>query len=241
MDTSPSAPRLRVVVDDRETRHGLACAIAAWGREVEVGRLAVGDVAIGTRVVVERKTVADFVSSIADRRLPDQAYALRGCSARPLLVVEGDDPAAAERVDPQILRGALGSLLVGYGIPVLRTLSMRDTARWIAEIAVREERRLARLAAQEHAAPTARTPVEVLAAIPGVGPWRARKLVESLGSPGAVFRADERTLRGVPGVGRVVARRIRELDGGAGEVSDAPAPLRAGPPTHAIETAARIR
>ena len=53
--------RLTVVVDDRERRPGLAEAIAALGRTVEVARLPVGAMEIGPRVLVERKTVSDFV------------------------------------------------------------------------------------------------------------------------------------------------------------------------------------
>jgi hypothetical protein len=74
VSTDIAAPHVAVIVDDREGRSGLAAAIAARGRDVTVARLDVGDVAIGDRVLVERKSIADFVASVVDRRLFDQAY-----------------------------------------------------------------------------------------------------------------------------------------------------------------------
>jgi ERCC4-type nuclease len=107
-----------------------------------------------------------------------------------------------------MLRGTLASLFVGYGIPVLRTASVEETSEWIDDFARREQRRLARRFAADR--PEAeRTAIEMLAAIPGVGRWRAERLIEAAGPVAAVLSADERSLRGIPGIGRVTARRVR--------------------------------
>lgn len=205
---SAEPARLTVVVDDRERRPGLADELARLGRRVAVGRLPVGDAEIGPRVLVERKTVADFVLSVEDGRLFEQAWALRGACRRPLLVVEGEDAYDAARLSPRSLRGILAALLVGNGVPLLRTASIAETAEWIEVIARREERRLARNRAD--VAPTdARVAMDVLGAIPGVGDGRARRLVERFGSVRAVFTADEDALCEVPGIGSVTARSIR--------------------------------
>jgi DNA excision repair protein ERCC-4 len=213
---------ITVVVDDREPRPGLADAIASIGRPVVVGRLPVGDVEIGPRVLIERKTVADFVLSVEDGRLFEQAWALRGASWRPLLVVEGEAPYDAARLSSRQMRGILASLVVGCGVPLLRTASTSETALWVDAIARQEERRLARRGPRTK--PTdARVAMDVLGAIPGVGDGRARRLVERFGSVAGVTGADERDLCEVPGIGLTTARAIREALGGAGRVSESAA------------------
>jgi ERCC4-type nuclease len=218
-------PRLAVVVDDRESRSGIADTLAALGRQAVVARLAVGDFAVGGRVIGERKTVADLVASILDRRIFDQAYELRGACARPLVIVEGTDAAAAARLPPALMRAVLASLLVGYGLPVLRTTDVSDTAAWIDDIARREERRIARRAAAARRSAVTRTTLDLLAAIPGVGAARAQALATAIGPPATVLTADTRALREVPGVGRVTAARIQAAaTGSAARASGSAAP-----------------
>jgi len=221
MSESSCVPTVRIVVDDRETRAGLADVLGRTGLTIEIARLPVGDVAIGTRILVERKTTADFAASIVDHRLFDQAYALRGACSRPLIVIEGDDALGFGRVPVDRARGALTALLVSYGIPLLRTHSIDDTAAWIGLIVARETRRLERIARASKRREESRTALDVLCAIPGIGPRRAANLVKHIGSPRAVFNAEQRTLRDVPGVGPVVARRIEDAADGSGRVAEA--------------------
>ena len=62
---------LRIIVDDRERADGkvLAALAARDDVTVEIARLEVGDYRVERRVVVERKTVADFAASLIDGRL----------------------------------------------------------------------------------------------------------------------------------------------------------------------------
>ncbi len=82
---------VRITVDDREAAGGLVAEVAARWSPTFVGRLEIGDVEVGARVVVERKTVPDLVASLHDGRLFEQAAAMDRAWARPLLVVEGED------------------------------------------------------------------------------------------------------------------------------------------------------
>ena len=211
---------LRLVVDDRESRSGLADALAARWPAVAVGRLSVGDVEVGPRVLVERKTVADFVLSIEDGRLLTQAWAMtRACEA-PLLVVEGEDAFDAARIPPRALRGVVLTLLLRCRVPMLRTASVEETADVVAHVAAQEERRLARLA--EPPAPKAgRAAMDVLASIPGIGDLRARRLLDTFGSVRAVLTADDDALLDVPEVGHATVRALRRTVDGVREVAPA--------------------
>jgi DNA excision repair protein ERCC-4 len=233
-DEPPDGPLpLRVTVDDREARSGLAAAVGALWPAVYVGRLAVGDVEIGSRVVVERKTVADLVASLEDGRLFQQARALTQTAASPLLVVEGEDALDAAVLTARSLRGVLLTLVTGFRLPVLRTGSVEETAVFVAHIAEQEARRAARWTGATGERPRAvprpdRTALDVLGAIPGVADTRARRLLEQFGSVGAVLGAGPRELDEVPGVGpRTAAAVRRAAASGAGPAPPSPRSGRA--------------
>lgn len=229
MTSSNSLMAVRVTVDDREGASGLAERLAALWEPVFEGRLGVGDVEIGRRIVVERKTVADFASSLADGRLFRQASALARRVQRPLLIVEGEDSLDAAGLDPKALRGVLLTLVSGFRIPLLRTSSTEESAVLLAQLAGQESRRLARIGdANKNSRGSPGIPLDVLGAIPGVGDRRARRLVSRFGSAGAVLAASDAELRGTPGIGEETARSIRSAAGGGRSNSDV-AP-RARPP-----------
>jgi hypothetical protein len=82
--------------------------------------------------------------------------------------------------------------------------------------------------------------VDILGSIPGVGDFRARRLINRFGSLAAVVTAEDDALLDVPGVGKSTVKRIREVtqaraesrpfgpydSGGAGDgaVSEPPPP-----------------
>ncbi len=203
---------LRIVVDDRERAAGLPEAVATLWPETYVGRLPAGDVEIGPRILVERKTMTDFAASLADGRLFRQAHGLSRAASHPLLILEGEDSLDAAGIPPRALRGVLLTLLVGYRLPLLRTGSLSETAVWLARIAKQESRRLAR---RDRPAP--RTPVrealDILGAVPGVGDARARRLVRAFGSIRAVLAASEEELAATPGIGPAIARSVARAGG----------------------------
>ncbi len=68
---------ISVIADDREQRSGVVQALQDMDAvHVEIGRLAVGDYFAENRLIVERKTLADFSVSIIDGRLFRQAVKL---------------------------------------------------------------------------------------------------------------------------------------------------------------------
>jgi Fanconi anemia group M protein len=200
------ATALRITIDDREPS-GFAQAVAARWTPSAVGRLPVGDVEVGSRVLVERKTVPDFVASLEDGRLFRQAAALTRACHRPLLVVEGTEAYEVLGVAPEALRGVLLTLTVAFRLPMLRTSDAAETAECIVRIARHEARRAARLTRPRTPTP-GRQALAVLASIPGVGDERARRLLNAFGSVAAVASASEQELRRVELVGEALARAI---------------------------------
>ncbi len=206
---------LLITIDDRERDTGLMAALrAVEGVEVQVRRLKVGDIEAGDLLLFERKTPADFAASIADGRLFAQAGRLRGSNRRVALVIEGRtaDWTGLKVPRPGLL-GAMVSLGLVFGLPILRSASPTETAR-IVLYAARQVAALSdRVFLPRGNRPRGRRRAQLLLLqrLPGVGAERAGRLLDHLGTIEGVVTATEKELRAVPGIGKTTARAIRGL------------------------------
>jgi len=204
-----------IFVDYRE--RDMAKLLESMGLEVTLRNLEVGDYAISERVAVERKTARDFVSSIIDpqRNLFRQMADLARTYDRPILILEGRDFYSTQ-MSPASIQGAMASVAIDYGVPIIPTEDQNETANVIA-LLVRRENKEGR-EPKAHGHKTARTLKEqqeyLISAIPSVGPRVARNLLRHFGSIQQVMTASVEELREVTLVGPKIAERIRELVGG---------------------------
>ncbi|WP_348304551.1 DEAD/DEAH box helicase [Methanothrix sp.] len=206
--------RDKIFVDPRE--RGMARLLEGRGLEVTLKNLEVGDYVVSDRVAIERKTAQDFVASIIDpeRNLFRQIADLARSYERPVLILEGRD-LYSRQVSASSIQGALASVAVDYGVPIIPTEDQEDTASVITMLAARERR--AGHEPKLHGHKTARTLKEqqeyLISAIPSVGPSVARKLLRHFGSIEKVIAASKEELQEVDMVGPKIAERIRELVG----------------------------
>ena len=206
--------RNKIYVDPRE--RGMARLLEGRGLEVTLKNLEVGDYVVSDRVAIERKTAQDFVASIIDpeRNLFRQIADLARSYERPVLILEGRD-LYSRQVSASSIQGALTSVAVDYGVPIIPTEDQEDTASVITMLAARERR--AGHEPKLHGHKTARTLKEqqeyLISAIPSVGPSVARKLLRHFGSIEKVIAASKEELQEVDMVGPKIAERIRELVG----------------------------
>ena len=210
---------VEVVIDQRELDSTIARDLSTRdGLRTRLETLAVGDYVLSDRVVVERKTVADFLDTLVggDRSLFEQARDMSRHYSRPVVVVEGSGLYEERNVHPGAIRGALASLTVDFGLSVLRTRDESDTTELLATIAEREQTERDRTVSV-HGEKSAKTLDEqqeyVVGSIADVGPVTAQSLLSHLGSVEAVMTATEEELREVRGVGAKTAARIREVVG----------------------------
>ncbi|MDD5257233.1 DEAD/DEAH box helicase [Methanothrix soehngenii] len=206
--------RNKIYVDPRE--RGMAKLLEGRGAEVTLKNLEVGDYVVSDRVAIERKTAQDFVASIIDpeRNLFRQVADLARSYERPVLILEGRD-LYSRQVSASSIQGALASVAVDYGVPIIPTEDQEDTASVITMLAARERREGHE--PKLHGHKTARTLKEqqeyLISAIPSVGPSVARKLLRHFGSIEKVIAASKEELQEVDMVGPKIAERIRELVG----------------------------
>ncbi|PSP71965.1 Hef nuclease [Halobacteriales archaeon QH_9_66_26] len=208
-----------IVIDQRELDSSIARDLSTReGAKTRLETLAVGDYVLSDRVVVERKSVADFLDTLTggDRSVFEQVGDASRHYARPVVVIEGEDLYGERNVHPNAIRGALASLAVDFGASVLRTTDEADTADLLAVIAGREQE-IDDREVSVHGEKGAKTLTEqqeyVVSAIADIGPVTARALLAAFGSVEGVMIANEDDLREVSGVGEVTAERIREVVG----------------------------
>ncbi|ELY78939.1 DEAD/DEAH box helicase [Natrinema pallidum] len=208
-----------VVADQREMDANIARDLSRREEyEISLETLDVGDYVLSDRVVVERKSVADFVDSLVggDRSVFEQVGAMARHYSRPIVVIEGEGLYEQRDVHPNAVRGALSSLAVDFGASVLRTDDEDDTTELLAVIAGREQETADREVSVhgEKGTKTLREQQEyVVSSIAEIGPVTARSLLEEFGTVEAVMIATEDELQEADGVGTVTAERIREVIG----------------------------
>lgn len=217
--SKPHAPEpLQILADDREREAGVIAALQRLDGVVVTGqRLAFGDYQAAGMLIVERKTLADFASSIADGRLFTQARRLAAAPRRSLLILEGTAAdLAASAMRREAMQGALISLSLIFGLPVLRSLSPEETARLIV-YAARQMRAAARGGLQRHGyrpKDKRKRQLYLLQGLPGIGPARAERLLGAFGTVQGVCNAHPDQWAEVPGIGKRTAaamdRIIRE-------------------------------
>ena len=208
---------VEIVVDQRELDSTIARDLSKReGVETRLETLEVGDYVCSDRVVVERKTVSDFLDTLTggDRSLFEQVKDDARYYDRPVVIIEGTDLYGERNVHPNAIRGALASLAVDFGVSVVRTEDQNDTTEMLEVLATREQEQADR-AVSAHGEKQAKTLAEqqeyVVASIAEVGPVTAQSLLEHFGSVEAVLTADTDELQAAEGVGEVTAERVREV------------------------------
>ncbi|MCL5011383.1 MAG: helix-hairpin-helix domain-containing protein [Candidatus Marsarchaeota archaeon] len=197
-----------IIYDDREKTK--AIEILKQKFKMERQRLEVADFIISTDIGIERKRAGDFEQSIIDGRLFSQVERLKEEFEKPLIVIIGND---FERITSKALSGAFISLIVDHNIPIVFLNNEEEFAEFISRIVEREGK-----PARERKTNFSRKnkdlklqQLNVIEALPGVGPMLARNLLQKFRTIKNLFNADEKQLREVEGVGKIKAKKIKDL------------------------------
>jgi len=209
---APAGPA--ITIDDRETSSRVVGRLYELGASIALERLEVGDYAIGDRILVERKTVQDFMNTLVERDLFGQIKAMADAVLRPVLIIEGEDDLYAVRnIHPNAIRGTLAAITVDMGVALIRTRDADDTAETLYVLAQREgsERGERKIHPKKSYRSVREEQEYALAAFPNVGLKSARLLLEHFGSLKAIVDAEPEELSSVYGIGEKTARAIWDL------------------------------
>ncbi len=203
-----------IVADSRELGALVTRELAKLGALVRSQTLEVGDFVLSDRVVVERKNVDDFASSIIDGRLFQQASKLKESYAKAVILVEGETLAGSGRVRPEAMMGAYASILIDYGIPIVWTQKPSETAQLIFAIARREQiqdKRSPRIMAAAKPSTVEEQQEFIVSSLPNIDNTRAKKLLSSFQTVERIFLASKEELMSVSGIGEKISGEIRRV------------------------------
>ena len=125
-----------MIIIDKHEPEEIEKELIRLGLSVKRETLQVGDYVIGD-LGVERKSVGDFLNSIFQARIFEQLKNLKDAYERQLLIVEGLTPTRYSQSEQKryiAYFGAISAIILGYNIPVVTTLSFRDTAFLLSQL-----------------------------------------------------------------------------------------------------------
>jgi ERCC4-type nuclease len=204
---------IHIIADDRERKSEVIESLLLMkGITVQIKRLSIGDYSVHNRLVFERKTLKDFASSLIDGRLFNQMIRLANSKYRGILILEGIGKDLADRgVKREAMQGALVTVALILGIPVLRSKEPYETAKLIV-YAARQIRSIVKggFQRQGYQPKNKRSrQLYILQGLPGVGRERAMRLLDNFGSVEAVIIASSEELQSVDGIGENIADKIK--------------------------------
>jgi ERCC4-type nuclease len=209
-----------IIADSRESRSDIKDLLEKMGVPVTQAELEVGDYAI-SNVVIERKEVNDYLSSLFDGRLNNGLYQMSCNYPLSYLLVEGNMMQAL--MDKGISRDLYISSLVGSSLkraPIgeqgqIITVNLDtkyDTALFLKKLwekLQKDEPRLPKLA--KKSVDDNEMLVYSLGSISGIGEKKARSLLEECGTLRNVMNSNEIELKRANGIGDTLANRMFKL------------------------------
>ena len=206
-----------ITADDREQKSDVIQFLSVIEHvNVSIRRLSIGDYQIDNRLIVERKTLRDFAISIIDGRLFKQTIRLANSNLMGVLIIEGTNRDTADLgITREAMQGALITVSMVLGIPVLRAIDAAETAKLLVFM-TRQINHLANDGIQRHGyrpKNKRRRQVFILQGLPGIGYERAVRLLDTFGSVEGVISASSEKLQMVEGIGKKIADKIRWVVG----------------------------
>jgi Fanconi anemia group M protein len=213
-----SAPeKIYVFADTREQASPVMRELSFYPDvNVQTKVLEVGDFVVGPDVVIERKTIEDFLQSLIDGRLMGQLVNMSQAYARPVVLLEGNpaDLFTLRNVHENAIIGMMSTIAVSYRIPILFTKDAKESAKFVYSIAKKEQLgktseirlRMGRKGLALHE--QQRFLVEGL---PNIGPGAALELLKHFGTIQNIMNADAKELQEVANIGPKKASALHKV------------------------------
>ena len=202
----------KIKIDYREKNSLVASYLIKQGLEIEFKELKIGDYIV-KNIVIERKAVSDFISSMINKRVVRQIEELKQYPNK-LLIIEGisekelyNDSEKEKGVNSNAIRGFLLSIILKHKIPVLFTKNSEDTAKFI-NILFRKKEKETNFNAKKRNLGKKEQLQFIIEGFPRVGPKKSKKLLEKFGSIQNIILAPTEELEKILGRN---AKQMREI------------------------------
>jgi len=205
---------IKIFADYREKGSAVLKELLAQNISLRLDSLDIGDFLLSERTIVEFKNVEDFVNSIIDKRIFDQAVKLKKSYENKILIIQGqEDIYSVRRIHPNAIRGVLASLLLDFGISVIKTSDYKETAALLIALAKREQDENKRAMIKHSSKPlTTKEQQEfIVSSFPGIGNTLNKPLLKHFHSIKNIVNADEKEMKEVELIGKIKAKKLFEL------------------------------
>ena len=106
---------MKIIQDDREPQLQLLADTLELDIEFERKRMNIGDYSY-PGIIVERKTIDDFCSSIMDNRIKTQVEKMKGTDEELIMIVVGSIKERTANVHEHCILGKISSLVIKHGL-----------------------------------------------------------------------------------------------------------------------------
>ena len=213
---------MKIIVDHRERPSGIIKELVKRKLDIEEKQLEVADFIIQSKTLdgkivnigIEKKSLNDFLNSIADKRLIKQLINLKDNFDIPLLILEGQENIYSIRnFHPNAIRGMLASIIIDYQIPILHSKNCRDTAAFLEIISKRLEKKrsLGSLLGKRKTLTIKEQQELILETFPGIGLTLSKNLLSEFKTIKRIVNTSEKKLQKIDKIGPIKAKKIKEI------------------------------
>ena len=205
-----------IKADYREVSSKVPKSLNEQGIAPEITCLKSGDYQINQQWLIERKTLTDLVQSIIDGRLFRQLGEIQKTGLRPVLLLEGSSAQLKHsKMSRESIQGALLTISLFMGIPVLRSLNPEETASLLITIARQQARYkdpgFAPSFTFQPKRPKGKyqNQLHILQTLPGIGTQKAKALLKKFGTIENIIVSSAERLAETEGIGKATAEKIQ--------------------------------
>jgi Fanconi anemia group M protein len=206
----------KIIIDYREKNCLVPSSLKRLGFDIEFRELKVGDYLVKD-VIIERKTVSDFLSSMLNKRLINQIEELKSYENK-LLIIEGlseqeiySDSNPRNGINANAIRGFLLSILLKHKIPILFTKNQEDTAKIMSVLSKRKEKEIS-IKDKRKGTDSKIQKQLIIEGFPSIGPKTAKKLLEEFKSIKGIINDSEKEIEKILGKKAQPIKKIIEED-----------------------------
>ena len=186
-----------IVIDIHE-KNSMIIAELSKSKElkIRINHLKIGDYLIGN-IIIERKTVRDFISSMLNKRLMIQLNQMKKYDRR-LIIIEGrkSDYELQNKNLAKSVKGYMVSIMTNQQIPIIKTKNYKETAKYLRIIAKQQQKKKQEVTLHSRIPQTIREQKRyILESFPKIGPKKSELLLKKFNSLKEIFDADEGELK----------------------------------------------
>ncbi|MFW6285983.1 MAG: helicase-related protein [Nanoarchaeota archaeon] len=204
----------KIYVDNRENNDLIKELFNESEIEIETKKLEIADIVITQHIAIERKSKADFVNSIIDKRLFPQLLNLSKNYRRPLLLLEGEDSIYSIRnISPNVIRATLSAIAIDLRIPIIYSTGIYESSQIIKTITKRAYRtkKDISLAVDKTFHSEYEELEKFVSTIPKINIITAKLLLSNFNSIKKLVNSTQKDLLQIEGIGKIKAQYLIEF------------------------------